>query len=329
MKILYALQATGNGHICRAQKIVPLLRKYGDVDVLTSGTESDLSLGFSQQFSYKGFSFVFGKKGGIHWYKTLTRNNPLRLLHEISQVPVTNYDFIINDFEPVTAWACKLKQVTCIAMSHQYALHHKVPRPKYAPSIFNWILRNYAPVKRGIGFHFKRYAPNIFYPIIRDSVRKQEITSTNTYTVYLPALSDDFICSILTKIPKIQWEVFSKHCPKSYLLQNILVKPLCNSKFQESMAKSSGILCGAGFETPAEALFLKKKLLVIPMRYQPEQYYNAAALAKLGVTVIPRLSKKYLSDICTWIDKSKPISISYSDDSISSIKLVLKIAKEN
>jgi hypothetical protein len=41
------------------------------------------------------------------------------------------------------------------------------------------------------------------------------------------------------------------------------------------------------FETPAEALFLGKKLLVIPMTGQYEQECNAAALAALMLTTAP------------------------------------------
>ncbi len=47
-----------------------------------------------------------------------------------------------------------------------------------------------------------------------------------------------------------------------------------------------GVLCGAGFETPSEALYLKKKLLVIPMKNQYEQQCNAMALKEIGVPVI-------------------------------------------
>ena len=53
------------------------------------------------------------------------------------------------------------------------------------------------------------------------------------------------------------------------------------------------MLCGAGFETPAEALFLNKKLLVIPMKTQFEQKCNAQALKEMGVTVVKKLSYKY------------------------------------
>ena len=36
MKIFYAVQATGNGHISRAIEILPYLRKYGEVDIFLS-----------------------------------------------------------------------------------------------------------------------------------------------------------------------------------------------------------------------------------------------------------------------------------------------------
>jgi hypothetical protein len=31
MKILYAIQGTGNGHICRAAELIPEFEKYGEV----------------------------------------------------------------------------------------------------------------------------------------------------------------------------------------------------------------------------------------------------------------------------------------------------------
>ena len=42
MKILYGIQGTGNGHISKSETIYPLLKKYGEVDVLISA--SNLSL---------------------------------------------------------------------------------------------------------------------------------------------------------------------------------------------------------------------------------------------------------------------------------------------
>ena len=60
MKILYAIQGTGNGHISRAREIVPILMKYADVDVLLSGTQADVKLQFPIKYKKHGLSFIFG-----------------------------------------------------------------------------------------------------------------------------------------------------------------------------------------------------------------------------------------------------------------------------
>ena len=70
MKILYAIQGTGNGHISRAREIIPILMKKGNVDILVSGTQSDVDLPYPVKYKYKGLSFVFGKKGGIDLMQT-------------------------------------------------------------------------------------------------------------------------------------------------------------------------------------------------------------------------------------------------------------------
>jgi UDP-N-acetylglucosamine:LPS N-acetylglucosamine transferase len=44
MKIFYAVQATGNGHISRAMEVIPYLENYGEVDVFLSGANSTLEL---------------------------------------------------------------------------------------------------------------------------------------------------------------------------------------------------------------------------------------------------------------------------------------------
>lgn len=80
------------------------------------------------------------------------------------------------------------------------------------------------------------------------------------------------------------------------------------------MATSTGVLSGAGFETPAEALYLQKKLLVIPMKGQYEQQCNAAALATLGVPVIKSLKAKYFPVIADWLQQDQRIPIHYPDE---------------
>jgi uncharacterized protein (TIGR00661 family) len=131
MKILYAFQGTGNGHTSRAIEIIPALLNRAEVDVLISGTESELELPFNIKYRYKGLSFVFGKNGGINYLKTLSKHSILTFIKEVKHCSVEQYDLVINDFEPISAWACKIKNVKCISLSHQSALlSNKIPKPE-------------------------------------------------------------------------------------------------------------------------------------------------------------------------------------------------------
>lgn len=293
MKILYAIQGTGNGHLSRARDIIPILQKKGDVDILVSGIQADVDLPYSIKYQLKGLSFIFGKNGGIDLLKTYKKSNLRNLYKEIIEFPIKVYDIVISDFEPVSAWACKMHNKTCIGLSHQSAvINKKSPKPKKRDLLGKLILKNYAPTKISFGFHFKKFDQNIYTPVIRSQIRLAETTNEGHYTVYLPAYSDEKILKILSQISSVKWEVFSKHCTKPIIVKNVNIKPINNNQFIKSFVSCSGILCGAGFETPAEALYMKKKLLVIPMKGQYEQQCNAASLSELGVVVIKSLKKK-------------------------------------
>ncbi len=326
MKVLYAIQATGNGHVSRANEIIPMLEKKCDLDILVSGTQADVGINHLVKYQRKGFSYIFGKKGGIDFYKTLKQFQSKRFLSEIKNLPVENYDLVINDFEPISAWACKIKNIPCIAMSHQYAVsHHNSPKPAKADPFAWMVLRYYAPCKTGVGFHFKSFAENIFTPVIRKEIREAAVTNLGHYTVYLPAYDDKKLISFFSNFKNVQWQIFSKHTKKSYLSDNCLIKPVSAEEFTSSFISCNGILCGAGFETPAEALFMGKKLLVIPMKHQYEQHCNAAGAAQLGVPVIKKLKKKYIHIVDAWLNDPKAIQVNYKDETNKIIDQVLSV----
>lgn len=325
MKILYAIQGTGNGHLSRARDIIPILQQKGDLDILVSGIQADVSLPYPVKYTFKGLSFIFGKKGGVDLLATYKKSNLKQLVKEINSLPVEEYDLIINDFEPVSAWACKMKHKTCIGLSHQSAvINKKSPKSKKADPIGKAVLNNYAPVTETYGFHFEKFDDNIFTPVIRDQIRNAISETKKYYTVYLPAYSDERIINVLSTFKNVQWEVFSKHTKKEYKEKNIHIRPINNDDFIDSLINCKGILCGAGFETPAEALYLKKKLLVIPMKGQYEQQCNAAALKKIGVPVIKSLKQKHIATIQAWIDSDQFILVDYPNETEKIIDMVLK-----
>jgi uncharacterized protein (TIGR00661 family) len=323
MKILYAIQGTGNGHITRALDIVPVLQQKGEVDLLVSGIQSDIELPFPVKYTFKGLSFIFGKKGGIDFFSTYRKSNLKNLYKEIQLLPVENYDMVISDFEPVSAWACKMKSKLCIGLSHQAAvIHKKSPKPKRTDPIGLSVLKYYAPTDKSYGYHFESFDSNIFTPVIREQIRNASPKKAGHYTVYLPAYGEDRIKKVLGAIKDINWQVFCKHTQKEHVVKNIKFIPIDNTRFVRSMINSNGVLCGAGFETPAEAMFLGKKLMVIPMKSQFEQHCNASALNKIGVPVLKSLKPKHIDKIADWIHKGTAVKLNYKNQTTDIINKI-------
>lgn len=315
MKILFAIQGTGNGHLSRARDVYPELCKYGEVDVLVSGIQADVKVPFPVKYQYYGMSFIFGKRGGVSILKTAQKLKLFKLIKDIRKLPVEDYDLVVNDFEPVSAWACKLKNKPCIGLSHQAAvLAPNAPKPEKSDLKGVLILKYYAPVTAAYGFHFRSFGENIFTPIIRKEVRDMQPTDKGHYTVYLPAYDDEQLVQHLSSFSKVQWQVFSKHNKEPFSFKNVHIQPIENSAFIKSMASSTGVLCGAGFEGPAEALYLGKKVMVIPMQAQYEQQCNAAAAAQMGVPVIKFLGRKYYGKIKWWLMNDERVKVNFPDN---------------
>ena len=313
MKILYAIQGTGNGHVSRAREIIPYLKKYGELDLLVSGTQAEVGLDDEVKYRFNGFGFVFGSKGGVDFRKTWKQFDTAQFFKDVKSLPVKDYDLVINDFEPVCAWACKLKRKKNVALSHQSAfVSDKTPQLKG----FHWgkiIMNNYAPTNAHVAFHFEKYDDFINTPVIRSEIRSLQTQNLGHYTVYLPAYSDEFILNQVKKFRNIKWEIFSKHSKHHYLKDNVEVLPIDNEKFQKSLANCEGFLTGGGFEGPAEALFLKKKVLAVPMKNQYEQQCNALAMENMGVPVIWH-EDEFASKLEKWVNDDRIIEVNFPNE---------------
>lgn len=328
MKILFAIQGTGNGHLSRARDIIPHLQNYGELDLMVSGTQAQVSLTQNLTFKKHGFSFVFGKNGGIDYLGTAKIIRLGELIKDIKSLPVENYDLIINDFEPISAWACKLKKVSSVALSHQSCfLSPKTPIVKTFDLLGPAVLKNYAPTTHQVGFHFERYDSFINTPIIRKEIRELNPVNKGHYTVYLPAFDDVLLVKMLKQIPDVKWQVFSKHNKENYIDKNVEVIRIDNVLFNQSLAECEGLLTGGGFESPAEALFLKKKLFVIPMKGQYEQQCNAEALRLMGVSMVYKVDTTFVQKLKNWISQNSTIEVNYPEETALIVKGLMKFKR--
>lgn len=322
MRILYGIQGTGNGHVSRAREIIPILKKYADVDIVLSGTQSELDPGHGVKFRLKGFGFVFGKNGGVDSIKTVSQFHLREFIRDLKNLPVKDYDLVIQDVEPVTAWACKLNGINCLEMSHQICLTSP-NTPKVKGFHFGKIiLENYTPHTHKIGFHFRKYDDFIHTPVIRSEIRKLQPRTEDYYLVYLPAFGDEYLYKLFENFPEENFVIFSKHSRKPYSKKNAEFRLLNNADYIAHLQNCKGLICGAGFEAPSEAIFLKKKLLCIPMTNQYEQLCNAKALEELGIPVVWN-KRKFVSKMNIFLSDSNILELDFPDETEMIIQQIM------
>jgi uncharacterized protein (TIGR00661 family) len=285
MRILYGINGTGNGHITKSIQVISRLESRGHtVDTLVSGANSNLPID-KFNFRSKGFTFVYSS-GRVNMIRTVLSADIRSFVKDLS-IDLSHYDTVITDFEPITAWACMIRRRDCIGISHQHSfLSEKCPRPDRSSWLSEAFMRWFSPVTSHVGIHFERYSDRIYLPIIRESVANAKPTNDGHVTVYLPSHDPVQVAEQLRCLGR-PLEIFCPDPPKP--IGNANFMPLSLDDFTNSMKRCDIVVTAAGFETPAEALVLGKKLVVVPIEGQYEQACNAAALGRMGVKVVGSL----------------------------------------
>jgi uncharacterized protein (TIGR00661 family) len=316
MKILYGIQTTGHGHINRSIKIINKLILIGhEVDILISGKNYNNIFPFDVKYRFKGFTFYNTDNAGIDYFKTISNLYLFDFFKNI-KLPLYKYDKVISDFEPITAWACKIQNKKCYGISNQYSfLSKKIPRASkdfLGESILRWL----APVTTPIALNYQKYDDFIYKPIISDDIISSSVLDAGHYTVYLPYYS---LVNLIEELSNIhnKFHIFHSDIKNVYRFKNCVIYPIDKPSFVNSFINSHGIITNAGFQTSSEALYMSKKLMVIPIKGQYEQECNSKALKNMGI-----MTGK-LEDIEIFLQTDK-IEIDKWDDPLDEIlKIIL------
>jgi uncharacterized protein (TIGR00661 family) len=303
MKIFYAIQATGNGHISRAVQLYPYLKKFGTVDFLMSGNNASLNVDIPIKYKSKGCSLHYSKCGGLDYWEIAKNINPVQMYRDAKALPLSDYDVVINDFDSVTALASKLQKVKSVQFGHQASFKSKLtPRSENNNLMGELVLQKYAPANKYLGLHFKEYDSFIHPPIIKDEIVNATPKDLNHISVYLPSFDKECLQKAFNKVDSVHFHWFLNDIKKPYVVGNITYFPVNQKLFNDSLISSHGIITGGGFETPAEALYLNKKVLSIPIQKHYEQECNAAALKLLGVPVLSKVEDNFHIEIENWLN---------------------------
>ncbi|SHE88456.1 conserved hypothetical protein [Microbulbifer donghaiensis] len=299
MKILYGVQGTGNGHISRARAMAKALQQHPQLQVqwLFSGRSPEKLFSmepFGDYWWREGLTFVH-REGKINAAATTKQLNLRRLLRDIRELPVNDFDLVISDFEPVTAWAARRRGKRSLGLGHQYAFNFPIPAPR-----FNWmargIMRAFAPVQSSLGMHWYHFGHPILPPIAQPQV---EVNADNGdhILVYLPFEHHQPLLRELAKLPQ-QFIVYGAPVDLP-AADNIQLMAPSIEGFQQDLAAARAVICNSGFELIAETLTMGKPILTRPLTGQFEQEANAQALRELRLARV--VDKVDASSIAAWL----------------------------
>lgn len=307
MKILYAVQGTGNGHISRSRSMAVELKNANiEVDYLFSGREEsnyfDMEI-FGNAIYKKGLTFVINN-GKVDIWKTILHNDQTAFLRDIDHLDLSPYDLVISDYEPIAAWAARLQNKPCIGIGHQYAFNHNIP-VSHSNMVTRFIMKWFAPASFGIGLHWHHFNQPILPPII--DALPPGITINNKIVVYLAFEDPAKVHEILSNFPGYTFHVYGGYGPRN--TDHIWYKAPSRDGFKDDLLTCDGVLCNSGFELVSEALTLGKKVLVNPVHGQMEQHSNALALKILNYgETMDTLDTKVIGN---WLKKSTVTKIEY------------------
>ncbi|NOS76261.1 MAG: glycosyltransferase [Methyloglobulus sp.] len=309
MRIFYGVQGTGNGHITRARVMAKELYKAGiEVDFQFTGRAFDKYFDMTVFNGYQlrqGLTFAV-ENGQVNYLKTLLTSKPITFAKDVKRLDLTNYDLVISDFEPVTAWAAKAQGVPVLGLGHQYAFKHKIPREGSDP-LAELVMKLYAPADIGIGLHWHHFGQPVLPPII-ETYEGSTSAIKNKIIVYLPFEDTNTVISHLSPFNNFEFHIYTPEVVQSEH-DFITCKPLSREGFQKDLIDCAGIISNAGFELASEALQMGKKILAKPLHAQMEQISNAAALQQLGYGhIMYDMDTKMIGH---WLHNAHAVQITY------------------
>ena len=319
MKILYGVQGTGNGHITRARILNKAFQQRNDIEVdyLFSGREKSKYFDMEEfgQFDTKeGLTFIT-RNGSIDRFATIKQAKIITFVRDVNRLKLDDYDLVLNDFEPISAWAAKLQNKPSLSISHQAAFSQSVPTDG-VDFIDNILTKYFAPTQYSLGVHWYHYNQSIMPPFVEPGVlnhqQNRNEKRTNYTLVYLPFESLDEIRSALHPLSETSFTCFHPEIESSFQEQNIQWHAPSKRGFQQSLNHCQNVIGNAGFELATECISLGKPLLIKPLRGQFEQLSNAKVLHELGLShAIYHLDTESIED---WLESAHGNAVTFPSD---------------
>lgn len=318
MKYLFIVQGDGRGHMTQAIALSEILQRNGHevVEVLVGKSISRSIPSFfydkigAKVKLYDTPSFIYKSNlKHIHPLKTLAYNmKPKRLKIYAKSIELiyrrikkTNPDVVVNFYEMLAGFTnLRFKlDIPFINIGHQYLIKH--PDYVHAKSeeqgmmLFRLqsLLCSIGATKTlALSFYpLKDYIPEriaVVPPLLRKEVFEIKASQGNYILGYMVNQGyEDEVRAWHKNNPGVELHIFwdKKDAAEETIVDKTLTfHSLNDQKFINYMARCSGYITTAGFESVCEAFYLDKPIMMIPVHI--EQEVNAADAASTGNGII-------------------------------------------
>ena len=302
-RIIYGVAGEGFGHSSRSHLIGQRLLDAGH-DVMFVGYRKSLAY-LKQYFGERvreifGLSFAY-EDGRVDKSQTLKRNllnlgegnkqnDKLFRQHFEPFEP----ELVISDFEPFSAWWAWRKRVPFISIDHEHVLtlcELEHPEGSWFSRLTAELVTNcyYVGAVRYIIINFFQAPLRIDSavlapPVIRPAVAALEPQDGEHILVYSTSgEGKDTLLQMLGKFAERKFYVYGFDQAGEF--GNCVFRERSTNAFLADLASAKGVAASAGFSLISECLYLKKKMLLMPVAGQYEQMVNAHYIDKLALGI--------------------------------------------
>ena len=325
-RIIYAVAGEGFGHSSRSHLTGQRFLDAGH-DVMFVGSQKSL-LYLKQYFGERvhevfGLSFAFeGER--IDKSETLKRNllklpEANRQNDELFKKHFEPFapELVISDFEPFSAWWAWRKNVPFISIDHE----HMLTLCKLEHPVRNWLSRltasvvtecHYTGAVAYVILNFFRAPLRVDSavlapPIVRPVISGLDPTAGEHILLYsTTGTGQDQLRETLGKFAGQTFVVYGFDEDAEH--QNCIFKKRSTEGFLADLAGARGVIASAGFSLISECMYLKKKMLLLPLAGQYEQIINARYMQELGLGIsAEKLGEATIARFLDELDKPAPI----------------------
>ena len=318
LRALFLVQGEGRGHITQALALGAMLKRAGHTicgAIISRGGDSKIpeyfTEGIEAPVSYvrSGRFVVDEQTRAINWGSTLAHNSfrwgefsrSFRGIQE--QITKLKPDVLVNFYEPLGGLFMALHRpaLPMVAVAHQFMFLH----PRYVfPQGFGVQKQSVQLFTRMAGLHAARRLALSIYdaerledqritvipPLLRDEFLQLETAPEEPFfLVYLyhHSLSKDLI-DWHKGHPNVPVHCFWNNPEAAEITQfsdKLTFHRLHGQRFLDMMARCSGMVTTAGFETLAEGMYLGKPLMLNPLHRHFEQHCNGIDGTRAGAAI--------------------------------------------